>query len=89
MEEYNVSDLVDNIDFNSFKFNDFGHGILLTNSEVSILDKYNIDYKSCIDLKELIFKIEYYLDEYEYNLDDLDNVCSSISERDYYWNTNK
>ncbi len=87
MRNYNIDKLVSELDFNSNKFNDFGNGILITNYEVSVLDKYKIDYKSCLSLKELIYRIEDYLDDYD--IEDLNQVSLSISERDYYCNTNK
>ena len=36
---------------------DFGHGIFLTEEDVSILDKYEISYQSCQNLNELILII--------------------------------
>lgn len=87
MENYDISDLVGKLDFNSNQIQDYGNGILLTNGEVAVLDKYKIDYQNCFSLKELICKIEYYLEEY--GIEDLNQVSLSISERDYYYNTNK
>ena len=63
------------------------NGLLLSNNDVSILDKYNIDYKNCIDLKSLIYYIEEILNEESF--DDLEEISLSISERDYYENTHK
>lgn len=61
--------------------------ILITNEEVSILDKYDINYKRFNNIKELIFEIENYLnDDY---FEDLEYVSMNLSERDYYKNTNK
>ena len=51
------------------------------------LKKYNIEYEKCINLKELIFYIEDILQEED--LSDLEEIEKSISERDYYENTNK
>ena len=49
--------------------------------------EYNIEYEKCINLKELIFYIEDILQEED--LSDLEEIEKSISERDYYENTNK
>lgn len=87
--EYDFDKILSDIDFNKNKFNDFGNGILLTNGEIAVLDKYKINYKNCISLKELLYKIEDYLENEDYDLEDLDNISLSISERDYYQNTNK
>ena len=34
------------------------NGLLLSNNDVSILEKYDIDYNSCKSLSELIYLIE-------------------------------
>ena len=60
---------------------------MLTNKEIEVLKKYNIEYEKCINLKELIFYIEDILQEED--LSDLEEIEKSISERDYYENTNK
>ena len=56
--EYNINDLLDTYDFNSNFFKEVGPNLLLTNKEIEILDKYNINYNDCQSLKELIFKID-------------------------------
>lgn len=61
--------------------------LILNNYEISILDKYNINYKKCKDMKDLIFVLEEYL--LNYNIDEIEDILISISERDYYSNTNK
>lgn len=61
--------------------------IYLTDKQVSILNKYNIDYKKFKNLKELIYNIEYYLNNN--NLDDLESVSEELSEFQYYNYTNK
>ena len=89
MKEYNIDELVNSIDFNSGKFKDLGNGILLTNKEIEVLDRYHVEYKNCHSLKDLIFEIENVLDDLEIVDEDLEEVSMSISERDYYQNTNK
>lgn len=62
-------------------------GLVLSNHEIDILRKYNIDYETCKDMKELIFILNEYL--YDQNQTDLEEIAMTISERDYYQNTNK
>lgn len=89
MDDY-INEIANNIDFTSNSINDYGNGILLTNGEVEVLERYNIDYKNCISLKNLITKIESILEENDYtDMEDLDYIEETISERDYYQNTNK
>ena len=66
------------------KIND---NIFLHQSDIDILDKYNIDYKNCKTMKELIFKIEMYLNTNE--VIDLDELSIKLSEFDYYNYSNK
>ena len=75
------------MDFKSNSINDI-NGLLLTNKEIEVLDRYNINYKKCISLKEIIYLIEE-VKEDEDETDDLELISQSISERDYYLNTNK
>ena len=61
--------------------------LILNNHEISILDRYDIYYKRCVDMKDLIFLLEDYLNDIEDN--ELEEILMSISERDYYKNSNK
>ena len=55
--EFDIDSLVGQMDFESNKFNNI-NGLMLTNREVEVLDRYNINYKNCTTLKEIIFQIE-------------------------------
>lgn len=66
------------------------NNIYLSNKQMSILDKYKIDYKNVVDINELIYKIEVYIeDNYFDELFDLENLSLELSEFNYYYNTNK
>lgn len=84
MDDY-INKISNELDFNN-NYHDI-NGLILTDYEISVLDKYNIDYKNCIDLKSLIYYIEEILNEESF--DDLEEISLSISERDYYENTHK
>ena len=86
--DYNIDKLVNSLDFKSNILKDCGNGIFLTNFEISILNRYNIDYSKYNDLKGIIFEIEEILN-YEVSDEDLEQVSKTIAERDYYQNTNK
>lgn len=88
MEEYNLEEIINDLDFKSNSLNDCGKGVFLTNFEIDILEKYDIDYKNTTSLKEVLFLVEEILDD-DSSLDDLENISKSIAERDYYMNTNK
>lgn len=88
--EYNIEKLVGEIDFSLGKLNYISDTYALTNREIEVLNKYDIDYKSCVSLKDVLNRIEdvFYTDD-DLELDDLEEVSLSIAERDYYQNTNK
>lgn len=88
--EYNIDKVINDMDFTSNSFVDCGNGLMLTNKEIEVLKRYEINYKSCSSLKEIIYKIEDILNE-SFDIDDseLEAISFSISERDYYLNTNK
>ena len=45
--EIDINKFISEIDFNANKYNYIGNGILLTNREIDILNKYKINYKKC------------------------------------------
>ena len=85
--EYPVDDLISEMNFNDNKFQTLGNGLMLTNWEVSVLDKYSIPYKKCKSLKDILYEIENVLNNSDSN-EELEGISISISERDYYQNTN-
>lgn len=67
------------------------NNVYLSNRQIQILNKYNIKYQSVVDIKELIFKVEDYINDnflYE-DLEDLESLSQELSEFNYYYNTNK
>ena len=65
-----------------------GNGIYLSDNQIEVLKRYDIDYKKYISLNSLIFEIEEILNE-EADASDLEEVSSRLSELNYYNNTNK
>ena len=86
MDDY-IKEVSDNLDLSDkyVSINNF----LLKKNEMEVLDRYNIDYKNCSSLKEVIYLIdEVFQDSYD-DMIDLEEVSISISDRDYYVNSNK
>ncbi len=86
MDDY-IKEVSDNLDLSDkyVSINNF----MLKKTEMEVLDRYNIDYKSCSSLKEVIYLIdELFQDSYD-DMVDLEEVSISISDRDYYVNSNK
>lgn len=88
MIDYDIEKIVGDIDFDSNSLCRVGK-ILLTNKEIEVLDRYNINYNKCCSLKEVIYEIEDLINDSDFVDDDLEMISISISERDYYQNTNK
>lgn len=88
MDDFNIDSLMTDMDFESNKFNDI-NGLMLTNREIVVLDRYKINYKNCHSLKEILFEVEDILNEMDIVDEELDYISATISERDYYQNSNK
>lgn len=65
-----------------------GNGIYLSDNQIEVLKRYDIDYKKYSSLNSLIFEIEEILN-YEINARDLEEISLRLSELNYYNNTNK
>lgn len=63
------------------------NGLLLTDKQVNVLEKYEINYKNIRNMNELIYEIEDILNQDYY--EDLDLVSKELAEYNYYNNTNK
>ena len=82
-KEIDIENLVNQLDFETNNFNNI-NGLMLTNREILVLDKYKINYKNCKSLKEIIFEVEEILNDMDIVDEELDFIAMSISERDYY-----
>lgn len=69
----------------SLKLNKINDNLYLTNKEIEVLDRYDIDYHTSIE--ELMFNLDEILNENDY--EDLEEVSNSIAEFNYYHNTRK
>ena len=87
--DYDIEKLVGEMDFHSNELQTVGKNLMLTNHEIEVLDRYKIEYQKCTNLKEVLFEIEDIMGDMDIVDEDLDLISQSISERDYYQNTNK
>ena len=62
--------------------------IYLSNDDINILKRYNIDYMKYINMKELMFDLEDYINNNETD-EDLEELLVKLSEYNYYFKTNK
>lgn len=71
----------------SLNLNKINDNLYLTNKEIEVLEKYEINYNTNIEM--LMFEIDEILNDSNGELIDLEEVSNSISEFNYYHNTNK
>lgn len=65
------------------------NNIYISEEQKDILEKYSINVESYNSVEQLIYDIEEYLNNCGFSLDDLEWVSQTISEYNYYNNTNK
>ncbi len=63
------------------------NGIILSDEQIEILSKNNINYLNYTSLESLIYEIENILN-IDYN-EELDRISAELAEYNYYNNTNK
>ena len=83
-----IKEIINNIDFENNKLIKINDNLFLTNNQIEVLDRYDIDYKSSNSLRDLMIKIEDVLD-YNPEEEELENLLDTLNERNYYENTNK
>lgn len=69
----------------SLNLNKINDNLYLTNKQIEVLDRYDINYHTSIE--ELMFNLDEILNENDY--EDLEEVSNSIAEFNYYHNTKK
>ncbi len=87
-KDVDINKLINNVydDKNMIKMR--GNGIYLSDNQIEVLKRYDIDYKKYSSLNGLIFEIEEILNN-DVDANDLEEVSSRLSELNYYNNTNK
>ena len=83
-----INDILNNINFENNKLIKINNNLYLTNNQIDILKRYNIDYETSNSLRDLMIKIEDILD-YEEDIPELEELLDKLSERNYYEFTNK
>ena len=75
------------IDFDKNMHKTRSNGLILSDYQIEVLNRYDIDYLKYNNISSLIYEIEEILNT-EYN-DELDKLSNELSEFNYYQNTNK
>ena len=86
-----ISELGITIDIEKTSLKQRKNGLLLSDYQVEVLKRHNINFENYTNLNSLIFKIEEYIEEVENYIDitDIDDLSKELSEQNYYQNTNK
>ena len=82
-----VNDAINFSNFQDLLLHRRENGLLLSDYQVSVLNRNGIDYKKYNNVRELLFEIENYLDD-DFD-EELDLVSSQLSEFIYYTDTKK
>ena len=64
------------------------HDLYLSDSDIEVLEKYDIDYLKFKSVKELMFHLEEML-RYQDIDSDLEDLLIKLSDYNYYFQTNK
>ena len=62
------------------------HGIWLSDEEVDVLNRYQIDYENCYTMNEILYQIDRILEEEE--IEELDSLSIILAERNCYQTQN-
>ncbi len=66
------------------------NNILIKDSEIRILKKYDINVNNYASIEEILFQIDQIIDDLEAEeYDELDYLASNLMERKYYGETHK
>lgn len=87
MNNSKIESLLNDINIDQYKTQKVNDYITLTNYQIEVLKRFDIDPSFYTKLKDIIYVAE---EIYEETLDeDLNIVLDELSERNYYENTNK
>ena len=82
----NIDDIVKETHKN-MSMNRINDKLYLSNNQIEILDRYNIEYKTK-SIEELLFELDEILNDTP-DYDDLEKLSVEVSEFNYYYNTKK
>lgn len=87
MEKYDVNELTSELDFTSNALKKVNDKLYLTNYQIDVLKRNDINPENYTSLTDIIYLAE---EAYEDTLDEeLEIILGELSERNYYENTNK
>ena len=82
-----VEKIANSVDYSKKFLKDY-NGSLITEEQVEILKRYDIDVEKFGSLTEILYLIDEVLDS-DSDASDLEWIADTLQERNYYENTNK
>ena len=79
---------IDDLVSDKYMHNEIKKGIFLSEYQIEVLTRYQIDLDKISSVEELIMIMDEIIDE-DPDSDDLEQISKEISEFNYYSNTNK
>lgn len=86
-KEYNIDNLLEDINFEKNKLKGVNKDLLLTSYQIDVLKRNGINPEMYTKLSDIIYVAEEVFEDAED--EELDVVIAELSERNYYENTNK
>ena len=84
-KDLGLDNIIENTEKSFLKLRE--NGLLLSDNQIEILNRNEINYKKCLNIKQLIFVIDEVLEESED--EELEELVNQLSEFNYYHYTNK
>ena len=86
--DYDINSLFEDLDIKNNLHTYVVNDIYLSNKQINVLNRNNINYKKYTNLSTLIYDIEEYLNDGNDDLE-LENLLDELVEFNYYMNTKK
>ena len=86
--DYDINSLFEDLDIKNNLHTYVVNDIYLSNKQINVLNRNNINYKKYTNLSTLIYDIEEYLNDGNDDLE-LENLLDELAEFNYYMNTKK
>ena len=81
---------MEKIDYSKYLSIDNGNGLLFNREDVRVMEFYNINYQNCNSISDLIMVISKFIDDnYDDDIEELEDVLSHLMENHYYNYVNK
>ena len=85
MEDFDIENLVKEINFDENSIAYIKNDIVLTNKEVNMLKEIDFNYESYTNMSSMLMALDEVVDDNP----ELEEVLKDISDRNYYMNVNK